>query len=153
MPGMPTPERQQELDQKCNKQCSDSSIASPCLARFSGADYNHEMKCFTVEQLLSDSQWCSSSDPIVESLDLKDVLFRRPLYGNSEIQMWLDHMCNDPLINNIQNLQPSLINFIARFDNHRLKCESGFSRGTATRQQEADEEKLKSLIQGKVCVD
>lgn len=49
------------------------------------------------------------------------------LKGNrqeNETQMWLDQLCNDPDINHVQNLQPSVINYFAVHDGSFLKCRS-----------------------------
>ncbi len=121
---MPTPERQQELDSLCNNNCQSPPPLELCLARFcSVSGEGRELRCCAVSSLTGDTQYLSGSSGWWDDLpQFNSTLFRRPLFGRNKIQMWLDQLCNDPSVNPVQGLRPSIVNYFADFDNNFLKC-------------------------------
>jgi hypothetical protein len=145
---MPTSERQQELDRLCNGVCNSTGKPLPCLARFSSVSGStSELRCFEISNLTDHTQYPATSAVELELPQLKRQLFKRPLYGNKETQMWLDQLCNDPEVNHIQNLQPSVVNYFAHHDGNILSCRNILHEENVTNAQEIHE-KLKHLTEG-----
>ena len=120
--GIPTPKRQQKLDRLCN----DIFKTEAWLARFdmySSVSASANLRCYPIGSLTVDTQGQNTQGLFEENPLLQTELFRRPLYGRNETQMWLDQMCNDPDVNRFQGSKPSVLNFFAYYD-ETLKCRS-----------------------------
>ena len=121
--GVPTPERQQELDRLCNANCK--SEKKPCLARFrSIPGETSQLRCHSGLSLSGDTQYPGPAASVFNATEFERTLFKRPLLGRSETQMWLDYLCNDPHVNPVQGLRPSAVNYFAEFHGHHLTCQN-----------------------------
>ena len=134
---MPTPERQQKLDRICIANCS----KKPCLARFRWIrGETSELRCYWGSSRSGDTQYPGSAASAFDAPEFKRTLFKRPLLGRNETQMWLDYLCNDPSVNPVEGLRPSAVNYFAEFDGHSLTCRNLLDEAASN-----IDEKLKGL--------
>jgi hypothetical protein len=159
--GVPTPHRQRELDDWCTNKvsfCTSRNTGAACYgsdkcyARYSpsGADSLISWRCFMDHALrIGGHVWRGGSTCYyTRNDDLVPYVYRYPVLGDFEKQLWLDQYCQTPSVN--PSVNECINPYFADFDflgTRKLVCRT--TNHTCPQITHLND-KLNDLIRGKV---